>query len=667
MTTRPDIRTLAGAALLMLAVSTLPPASTALTASEVTPPVHIRQVASVGAEGEKRAGKLMLVLDSSGSMAEPADGGQTKIAAARQALRTVIDRLPASAPVGLRVYGAEVFAKSEPGACTDSQRVVDINAFNKSELRAAIGQYRPYGETPIGYSLARAAEDLGDEGPRTIVLVSDGEATCPPPPCEVAKSIAEQGIDIKIDVVGLDVSAQARRQLACIADRGRGTYYDADNADDLVSALDKLSSRAFRPFRLVGERVQGTREPSNAPTLTAGQYVTDMGPDDSYETFVLRRAIPDSTLHAGVNGITPEFTDGVTLSAFPLPLHDSGLDDCGKVVPGFGLGRGDDLFSASITIDPRSFSTEEGCIDDEVLLYLGRGQGERGFGGDEPLDVELVVTEEPPVYSLVGLPGGLLDAPWVAPRVSGPPQRVVGGTSFSDAGTVEEGIVKSDIVPGETLVYRVPVDWGQRAVFRVTFPARGEALADALGYLDVAARVKAYSPSRGEISYNGITGPRTSNALNNNEPLTLGVATPEVRFRNRESPADDVAASAQPGYCYLALSTSSDADGESYTVPFQIEVDVVGKVRGSPEYAGTDQGSPGPTEPTEPTEATPTQPTASPETPAPTPSDGDEDNEASPAGSSRGTTATWLLAVGAGTAGLIALVASVLLLRRPGG
>ena len=171
MTTRPDIRTLAGAALLMLAVSTLPPASTALTASEVTPPVHIRQVASVGAEGEKRAGTLMLVLDSSGSMAEPADGGQTKIAAAKQALRTVIDRLPASAPVGLRVYGAEVFAKSEPGACTDSQRVVDINAFNKSELRAAIGQYRPYGETPIGYSLARAAEDLGDEGPRTIVLV----------------------------------------------------------------------------------------------------------------------------------------------------------------------------------------------------------------------------------------------------------------------------------------------------------------------------------------------------------------------------------------------------------------------------------------------------------------------------------------------------------------
>ena len=88
----------------------------------------------------------------------------------------------------------------------------------------------------------------------------------------------------------------------------------------------------------------------------------------------------------------------------------------------------------------------------------------------------------------------------------------------------------------------------------------------------------------------------------------------------------------------------------------------------APNDAGENEGPAGkPTEPTEPTEATPTQPTASPETPAPTPSDGDEDNEASPAGSSRGTTATWLLAVGAGTAGLIALVASVLLLRRPGG
>ncbi len=51
--------------------------------------------------------KLVLVLDSSGSMKEKV-GASTKIAIAKRALNTVVDRLPADAAVGLRVYGATV-------------------------------------------------------------------------------------------------------------------------------------------------------------------------------------------------------------------------------------------------------------------------------------------------------------------------------------------------------------------------------------------------------------------------------------------------------------------------------------------------------------------------------------------------------------------------------
>ena len=68
---------------------------------------------------------MMLVLGASGSMAEPAAGGQAKIDAAKSALTAVVDALPDEQPVGLRVYGATVFSASEPGACTDSQKVWD--------------------------------------------------------------------------------------------------------------------------------------------------------------------------------------------------------------------------------------------------------------------------------------------------------------------------------------------------------------------------------------------------------------------------------------------------------------------------------------------------------------------------------------------------------------
>ena len=92
----------------------------------------------------------------------------------------MVGKLPASAQVGLRVYGATVFKRSQPGAYTDTQLTVPIGIDNRAQLRSAIARYKPYGETPIGYSLQQAAKDLGPDGKRTIVLVSDGEATCAP-------------------------------------------------------------------------------------------------------------------------------------------------------------------------------------------------------------------------------------------------------------------------------------------------------------------------------------------------------------------------------------------------------------------------------------------------------------------------------------------------------
>src|SRR5262245_60173935 len=47
---------------------------------------------------------VMLVLDASGSMKEPA-GGIVKIAAAKQAVRTLVDQAPDGAQLGLTVYG----------------------------------------------------------------------------------------------------------------------------------------------------------------------------------------------------------------------------------------------------------------------------------------------------------------------------------------------------------------------------------------------------------------------------------------------------------------------------------------------------------------------------------------------------------------------------------
>ncbi len=243
-------------------------------------------------------GRMVLVLDSSGSMKERTAGGEPKIDAAKKALNQVIGSLPEKQSVGLRVYGAEVFSRSDPGACTDSQLVVPVETDNRDNLRSAVARYKPYGETPIGYALQQAGDDLGNEGKRTVVLVSDGEPTCAPDPCKVARDLSKKGVDLKIDVVGLDVDGSAREKLQCIADAGNGTYYDVDSSEELATSLEKLATRAARPYDAIGNPVSGTPTADGAPTITAGDWLDELGSTESglTKTYEVKREIPGSTL-----------------------------------------------------------------------------------------------------------------------------------------------------------------------------------------------------------------------------------------------------------------------------------------------------------------------------------------------------------------------------------
>ena len=136
---------------------------------------------------------------------------------------------------------------------------------------------RRKGFTPIGASLQGAVKDLGTAKQKTVVLVSDGGDNCAPPqPCGVAKQISKGGIDLKIQAVGFQVKAGARRQLQCIAEAGGGRYVDADSAQELGGQLRALTARALRPYVTEGKRLEATPEPATAKLYGAGQYTTEV-------------------------------------------------------------------------------------------------------------------------------------------------------------------------------------------------------------------------------------------------------------------------------------------------------------------------------------------------------------------------------------------------------
>lgn len=443
---------------------------------------------SAGAASDGAGTSMMLVLDASGSMAEPAGGGGgSRIDAAREGLNALIDALPAGQKVGFRVFGATDLDEDDPRACTDTQRIVDLGSANRDRLRRAVAEYEPVGWTPTSAALQQAAKDLGRSGQRTIVLVSDGEPTCDPDPCTVAGSIVAAGVDVRIDVIGLDVSGAARKTLRCVAREGRGTYYDADDAASITKSLTETSARAARPFDLTGVRVRGGSSPASAPTLTTGQYV-DTVAESGVKTYRLRRTIDGSTLHAG---LVLEGTPAVVAGVLHLRIARESDASCNGA-SSFGLGlssRVPILYGGTFSWKP---DPADRCnTDDRLVLTTEAVLGD--IGGNP---VELAVYEEPPITS----PLSERDAPaaprWQTLEVGAPTSGVVPGTSIASAPVLEPGTYSFDITAGETQVVGVPVDWGQD--LQAQFDARlTPAVIKAAG-LGSEISVRILSPMRAE-------------------------------------------------------------------------------------------------------------------------------------------------------------------------
>jgi Ca-activated chloride channel family protein len=520
-------------------------------------------------------GKLVMVLDSSGSMKEPASGGETKIVAAKKALRSVIAGLPPEQPVGLRVYGATVFARSDAGACTDSRLEVPVAAGNRRQLLAAVGSYKPYGETPIGYALQQAGKDLGSTGKRSIVLVSDGVPTCQPDPCQVAKELVKAGVDLKIDVVGLDVGSRARGALQCIADAGHGTYYDVANSRDFAASLEKVATRAARPYTTIGRPVTGAATAPDAPTITNGDWQdrTD-GSEDRY--YLIKREQARSTVHFSAAFRDPGKT---VFNTVALSTPEGVACDTSGTVEQLATNT---LISSAATasaIDTfGNLDADAPCATSSTLVakvtYSGRTVA---------VPVEIRVSELPVVENPGSLPKPVEKPRWVAPP-SRSPQQVRGGTSFDDAPLLAPGSYRDTVVQGETLTYQVDVDWGQQLNAQVAFPALTDALLPAVEGSPLS-KLSVFSPARASAGSTAVGNRLASVFMQKGTTARLATVSGPVAFRNTSASEPGISGSDLAGRYTVTVFLAESPGGRSVPLPFRLDLGVSGTPHGEPVFA----------------------------------------------------------------------------------
>lgn len=175
---------------------------------------------------------VLFILDGSGSMWADLDG-QPEIVIAKEVMTNVVQELPGSIGAGLLVYGHR-----SKGDCNDIEALVPVNSKERKVLIRRIESITPRGKTPITMALQQAADQLRIlEDESTVVLVSDGRETCEGDPCKLVRDLRNQGIKIKVHVVGFDVNSEESEQLGCIADAGGGQYFSADSSSQLRQAL----------------------------------------------------------------------------------------------------------------------------------------------------------------------------------------------------------------------------------------------------------------------------------------------------------------------------------------------------------------------------------------------------------------------------------------------
>lgn len=195
---------------------------------------------------------IALILDASGSMQARLKNGDRRIDAAKNAVEQLVRGTSGRMRLALRAYGHQSHRSKKN--CRDTELLTGFSPLgeNLDEVITKSRGLKAQGYTPISLVLELAAKDLGAESraeQRVVVLVSDGKETCEGDPCAVVKALAEADASLVVHTIGFAVDVAARYQLQCIAKYGRGTYFEADDADKLAEKLSTaVKTVAVKPI-----------------------------------------------------------------------------------------------------------------------------------------------------------------------------------------------------------------------------------------------------------------------------------------------------------------------------------------------------------------------------------------------------------------------------------
>lgn len=322
--------------------------------------------------------------------------------------------------------------------------------------------------------------------------------------------------------------------------------------------------------------IEGARSTADAKLLTPGTAYKSSLPSSGKVSYRLQL---DATSNAYVS-VTAVPSSGSTVSVIDglkVSVEDDEGTPCSSDTASFGAARSPHPIAAW---GRREISPTKPLCREAGNYYVSVERADPKGEGSSPgaWDLELVAMTEPRTAKT-----GSTSAPEVwnsaSPQpLQGEAERRRGGAGFAGATPLDQGVWRDDILPGQTLFYEVPVDWGQQ--LHVTAEL-GSSASGGTGYTPDALDLALYNPARGPVADVGVgyDGGQKSGSL---PPL------PPVDHANRYAVIGQVGAMRFAGSYYLVAHLAESVAGTFGDGPFKmtLRVRVSGAARGGPDYVG---------------------------------------------------------------------------------
>ncbi|WP_406060112.1 hypothetical protein OG462_22370 [Streptomyces sp. NBC_01077] len=331
---------------------------------------------------------------------------------------------------------------------------------------------------------------------------------------------------------------------------------------------------ALPPYTFDGaaQRVQGAASSSDAVQLKTGQTYRDTLKKDGkvyYRVDLDKQNAYVSVVAVPKTGGKVEYGDG-----FKVSMQDSSGTECGYQQANFSSAE----YTRPLAAYARRIVDAESSTCQRAGAYYVLVEREaKATSAADDWELEIRYTSEP-VLKKAG-PTELPEV-WASGTPAPPgggPQRRQGGSGVHDATSLTQGEWRSDIRPGQTLFYRVPLDWGQQLF------ATAELGSSAAGdeYIGHALVLSLENPALGHVDENTVSY--------DGKPATLALdPLRPVAHENRSSYDEATSGMRFAGWYYLS-ATLNPAMAKEYgdrTVPLTLRVSVRGSTKPGPGYDG---------------------------------------------------------------------------------